>query len=204
MLATFCVKVQNVFFKRSLCKPCRSKMNRYLKLLLVCCFIFLLSGCTNTETITGGIRVTFQLWIGIAAIVGGLLVATFGWFIRANNFRGWAICVSALIATVVIGPNTLFDHVTVTEEKFSTRGGLWFWPKIHEFEFEDIRSLGVTEEKKRYKGRQQNSYFMEFHLKSGKTVKLYATNALMKQATEAIMENLQSRKIPIVNQIPRR
>ena len=49
----------------------------------------------------------------------------------------------------------------------------------------------------------ETAYLMEFHLESGKTVKLYATNALMKQATEAIMENLQSREIPIVNQIPR-
>lgn len=179
-------------------------MQSYSKLLLLCCFVLLLTGCTEMKAIEGGFRVTFQLWIGIACILGGLGIAAIGWFMKANNFRGWIIFVCALLMTLGIAPDTFFDHVTVTEDKISTRGGLWFMPKIHEFEFDEIRSLSLTEEKTRARGRQRISYYMEFHLKDGKTVKLSATNVLMEQASEAIMENLQNRKIPIVNQIARR
>ena len=170
---------------------------------LICVVLLLSAGCTNKEDIPDGIRVSYQSWVGVVAVAVGLLASIGGWFAKNTGFRGWIFFIFALLGLLLFSPFGFFDHVTVTDQQISTQWGFWIAPTKHEFRFDDIESVALTEETKSSRRGKTTSYYFVFRLNNGNKEKLIASNSLMERATQFIIEQLKSRRIQIVDRTRR-
>ena len=170
---------------------------------LICVLLLLSAGCTNKEDIPNGIRVSYQSWVGVVAVAVGLLASIGGWFAKNTGFRGWIFFIFALLGLLLFSPFGFVDHVTVTDQQISTQWGFWIAPTKHEFRFDDIKSVELTEETKSSRRGTTTNYYFVFRLNNGNKEKLIASNSLMERATQFIIEQLSLRGVQIVDRTRR-
>lgn len=176
-------------------------MGRTIKLLCFSMMFLCLAGCTKKEDITDGIRVSYELWVGITAMLGGVVATVIGWFARTKGWRGWLFFIIAVLGLTCFAPFPFVDHVTVTNQRISTQWGFWPIPTKHDFSLDDVTSVTMTKETSRSRrGGRRTSYYLNFRLNDGTTEKLTAGNKLMEEAADELVSQLAAHGIQITDQ----
>ena len=173
----------------------RQRLQFFLMALFLCVFC----GCVKREETSSGITVTYELWVGIVAILVGVAATFFSWF--ATGWRGKLFFAICLIGTLGFAPFGFVDHVTITDSQMNTQWGFWVMPTKHEVKFDEVNNVALTKSVSRgRRGRKNTNYNLEFAMSDGRVEKLSATNSLMEESADFLAEHLAMRGIEIVNQ----
>ena len=158
----------------------------------------LLAGCTRKETQGDLTIVTYEAWVGLVAILIGLVVAVVSLLMRKSGIGAWIVAIAAVAFTVGFAPFGFVDYVRVDKEHIATRWGFWFVPTLHDIRFDDIAKVDYTKETRRgRRGRKETSYNLVFSRKSGEQEKLTATNSLMQAASDELVDALSAKGLAI-------
>lgn len=191
------VAFKNLF----LFKPKGHTVKRFQLFTLLGFVLLCLTGCVKTEDSGTEFKATYELWVGIVAMLIGVGGTIGGWFYRRKDVRGWVLFVFALLATVLFLPFGFVDHVTVSESEIKTQWGFWVYPTKHEFRFDKVQSVSLEKEISRgRRGRKKTNFYLIFRLENGDKEKLIATNALMEASMEKIADQIKARNIPFIDQ----
>src|SRR5262249_52478269 len=102
-----------------------------------------LSGCY--DRVVNGPESVYQFawWVVPATIIGAVVLATLGWFIRKTRFArlGVACLIVAPLLVAVVTPAMYSDRVVIDDEHFTARFGFWISPVTHDVRFDDLSEL---------------------------------------------------------------
>ncbi len=172
---------------------------RTIQLFLIAFLTFAFCGCVRREATSTGITVTYETWVGIVGVLVGVVATFFSWF--ATGWRGKLFFAVCLIGTITFSPFGFIDHVTITDSQMNTQWGFWVFPTKHEVKFDDVESVALTKSVSRgRRGRKNTNYNFEFRMSDGHVEKLSATNTLMEEAIETLVEQLGVRGIEVADQ----
>ena len=175
-------------------------MRRALPTLFFTGLLLFLSGCTKTKVDGSTLKVTYEAWVGIASLAVGIAATAFAWFAKKDGgIRAWVFFIVASAGTVFFAPFAFFDHVTVSEEKLSTQWGFWAFPTKHEFKFDDVQQVTLEKKTRRTRRGRRTSYDLNFQLRNGTSESLSATNSLMEEASDALVNQLERRNIHVID-----
>ncbi|MEM7314520.1 MAG: hypothetical protein AAF497_15340 [Planctomycetota bacterium] len=176
-------------------------MKRFLRFTLLAFLLVFVTGCVKTEDTGSSFKATYELWVGVVAMLVGIGLTVGGWFYRRKDVRGWVMFVFGLVATITFLPFGFIDHVTVTDKDIKTQWGFWVYPTKHEFAFDDVQSVSLEKEiSTGRRGRKKTDFYLVFRLEGGRKEKLIATNALIEASMEKIAEQVKARNIPFIDQ----
>ena len=170
--------------------------------LTIASLILLTSGCVD-ESVDGSVRTyTYELWVPLTILVGGLLAAIWGWFLRDTFGRyGWALLIGGPIAALFFAPSMFFDRAVVSDTSYSLRTGIWGMTATHEVEYEDLQLILVTSEEKRgRRGRRTTHYYLRCKRKDGTEAKVPLGNKISEAAAPYFLEQAAELGVPILNQ----
>lgn len=172
-------------------------MCKQLNLLAMLLFTVVLCGCVKRETSESGVVVSYEMWVGFAGILGGLAATLFGWYLKSHSIRGWIFLLIALIGTVTFSPFGFIDHVTIGHDHLQTRWGFWCFPTINDVAFADVAAVNLSKKiTSGRRGRKETRYYFDFAKNDGSVVSITATNALMEEAAQDILVELDNHNIP--------
>ena len=180
-------------------------MNFRYKLYFVAAGLLLLcTGCVN-ETVEGTTQTfTYELWVPISLLIGGLAATLIGWFFRDVLGRfGWALLVLGPLLAVFFAPSMFRDRAVVTETAFSLRTGIWGLTSVHEVEYDDLAMIRITlEESRGRRGRKRSNYYLVCKLNDGSEAKVPMNNKVAEAAAPAFLGHAAKLGVPIVDQTP--
>jgi hypothetical protein len=130
----------------------------------------LLAGCYKKEVQQdGAIVFSFQPWVPLLVIVGGVAAVPVGFVLWPRGQRTWgAGCVIlGVLAVVGLAPGMFLDKVSVGPEGFYSRHGLWFSPQTHSIRYEELAHVRVTVEERGSRRRRTYSYYFDCYFKNG-------------------------------------
>lgn len=165
-----------------------------LSLFLLCTLI---SGCVKRQETESSVVVSYEMWVGIAGVLGGFVASAIGWYLKNHGFRGWVFLIMAVAGTLTFSPFGFVDHVTITNDRLQTRWGFWCLPNVHDIVFSDVTSVNLSKKiTSGRRGRKNVNYYLDFAKKDGTVESISATNALVEEASEDIMAQLDQHGIP--------
>src|SRR5262249_27431870 len=88
-------------------------------------------------------------------------------------------------------------RVTVTDNGFHVRTGLWGLTAVHEVPFNNLRVLRLTSETTTSKGVPTTKYYFVCDMKNGETVRVPVVNEVTKAAAETILRRVAAYGVPI-------
>lgn len=158
-----------------------------------------LAGCVSEST-DGSTRVySYQLWVPMSVLLGGMVAGPAGWFLRLSSARfGWALMIGGVIAGLGFAPSLFLDKATVSEQQFTQRTGIWGMTAVHTVNVDQLSHVRLTKEERRgRRGRKNTSYFMICHLKDGSQEKVPLGNSVSQTAAGDFLQVVESRNISI-------
>lgn len=160
-------------------------------------------GCVQETRSGDSVKYTYQLWVPLTLLLGGIgssAVGAFLWTIQ-NRYK-WMFIVFGLIG-VVVGPSMFLDYARVDAKGLEIRTGIPYVAAREQVQFDDVQQVRATERVSRgRRGRKTTKYYYEFDLKSGETVAVNISgNVLRQQARQRIDEQLQARGIQVVHDV---
>lgn len=160
------------------------------------------SGCVTESTEGSTSKFSYELWIPLSIFFGGVVAAPAGWVLRSWSGRvGWGLLVGGPLAALFFAPSMFLERVIVTENGFSSRGGIWGATVSHDVEFKEIRSVRLTSEQSTgRRGRKKTNYYMICEKSDGTSAKVALGNDVAEAAAVRILMILSERGIPIVDQ----
>lgn len=160
--------------------------------------LLLFSGCVKKE-VQGDLMVwTYEMWVSIAVILGGLAVAGGAFLFRKAGGGAWVVLIVALLAVFVMGPMAFVDRLEIDQQHLSARWGFWFAPTLHDIRFDNVSRIDYTKETRRgRRGRTNTSYYLVFTTKDGNQQKLGATNSLMEAAADDLILALTAKGLSV-------
>lgn len=142
-----------------------------------------LTGCV-TEKVDGETTIfTFAWWLPLLILAGGVLAAVVGVLIRQNRY-GWVLIIGGPIAAIFFAPSLWNDKVTLDQEHFTQRTGIWFMPQQHDIRFADLSGIDLISESRRTRRGRSTSLYMLCHRTTGEDAKI-PINDLMKRGAAA-------------------
>ena len=120
---------------------------------------------------------------------------------RISGRLGWMALVMGPLAVVLFAPSLLRDRVSLGENGFQVRTGLWGLTSVHEVDFARVQRVRiVSEEKPGYHGIPHTNCYLLCEQKDGTSDKVPITNTVCKAAAPRIFQALKDRRIPIINE----
>ena len=175
-------------------------LSRWGRLALVTLAVGLCAGCVQETKNGDGYQFTYELWVPLSVMGGGILCLLIGGILWAfRNGYKWTLIVLGAIGTLV-GPAMFFEYAEVDPQGFTIRTGIPYFASPESVQFDDVQ--GVRETKKvtrRRRGGKATNYYYEFQLKSGQTISVNMTgNDLRRRAKIRIDQQLTDRSIDVV------
>ena len=110
-----------------------------------CLLLLLLCGCTRKWDEAGTTHYSFELWVAIVSLLGCMASIPAGWLLRAISERlGYGILIAGVAGLVLLAPSLFTDHVTLNDEGFTLRTGLWMAPTLHDVKFRELSAIELT------------------------------------------------------------
>src|SRR4051812_31968397 len=98
----------------------------WTRILLVATFLLTIGGCVQESQVAGERIFQYETWVPLSVLLAGLVAIPMGLGVRKkNNWLGWTIVVAGPIAAIVFAPSLFRDRVTVSNERFHVRTGIW-------------------------------------------------------------------------------
>lgn len=158
-----------------------------------------LAGCYRKTVEDGAIVYSFQPWVPLLTLVGGVVAVPVGIALYRGNNRTWgAACVIlGPLAAGGLAPGMFQDHVRVDAEGFQSRHGFWFAPTVHNIRYADLDQVRVSfEEHRSLRRRRSYSYYFDCYFKSGAQERV-PLGDIMRQALPEIAEQFRSHGVPV-------
>jgi|GEM_PF-1406428 len=173
---------------------------RFHPLLVVALLCLVLSGCTRKSVDGEVTTVVYETWVAILAILGGVGAAVLSFVFRSRGLQLWVLLIASVLATLLFLPFGFVDYVRVSPERLETRWGFWCFPTLHNIAFDDVRGVQLTKKvSSGRRGRKNTSYNLDFQLADGRVESISATNDLVEEAVDEILQPLAERGIHLVD-----
>ena len=185
--------------KPNLRKECRQMLTRKSTLCLIAVLLLFTSGCVN-ETTDGAIQTfTYELWVPISVLVGGIVAGVAGWFLRGvlGNL-GWGLLIGGPIAAIFFAPSLFQDRVVLDDSKLSMRTGIWGLTAVHEVQYDELKLVNIiSEEVRGRRGKKSTNYYLECLRNDGTTAKVPINNAVGEAAAPHFLDRVSELGVPI-------
>lgn len=184
-------------------KSHRSARPRFLRwrywagLLIIVC-----SGCVRESTEGAETVFQYELWLPVIVLLAGVVASPAGWMLRKRSARlGWILMIGGPVAALLFAPSLYRDRVTVSDEGFHVRTGIWGLTAVHDVRFSQVRSITITaEETVGRRGRKKITHYFVCDLKVGGQAKVPINNGVTEAAGESILAHAAAQNIPIIDQ----
>jgi len=174
-------------------------MNRNIPFYLIAVFVlFGTSGCVRESSDGETLTVSYQLWVPVSVLLGGLVAAPIGWILHKKSIRfGRSLLILGPLAAVFFAPSLFRDRAVLDDESFSLRTGIWGMTAVHEIEFDELNQVTITEEERRRRGRKSTNTYRFCSRKDGTNAKIPLNNQVSKSAAPILLERLAKFGVPI-------
>ena len=162
----------------------------------------LLVGCVQ-EDVQGSTRTyTYQLWLPVSILLGGVVAVPAGWFLRKTSSRmGWGLLIGGPIAAIVFAPSFFRDRAVVDDTTFSLRAGIWGFTAAQEVPFRDLQGIRIVfEEVRGRRGSRRTKYYMLCERSDGTTAKVPLSNKIVQAALPYFLSKVADLGIPVVDE----
>src|SRR5688572_16715006 len=134
---------------------CRSS-----RLLLILLTVVAASGCVRQADEAGVQQFSYELWLPLVLLVGGVVAAPAGWYLRKSAGRGaWALLIGGPVAALMFAPSLYRDRVTVSADSFAMSTGIWGMTSVHDVKFAEVNRMRlIMEESRGRRGRKNYNY----------------------------------------------
>lgn len=175
------------------------------KISKFCCFAVILGatcGCVSEETDGATHVFTYETWVPLSVLLGGLAAAPAGWFLRKSSARfGWALLLLGPVAAIFFAPSLFRDRAEVDETSLFIRTGIWGLTAVHEVPFDTLEQVRiVSEETRGRRGRKRTNYFMLCEQNNGNTAKVPINNAVSEAAAPEFLKRVSELGIPVTDE----
>jgi hypothetical protein len=179
--------------------PMSSRSPRLLAIILLAAAT---SGCVRQIEESGVRHFTYETWLPLVLLVGGIVAAPAGWHLRKSAGRiGWALLIGGPIAALMFAPSMYRDRVTVSADSFAMRTGIWGMSSVHDVNFADVNQMRlIVEESRGRRGRKKLNYYLISEKKDGTVDKAPVNNGVSEAAFPFILEAAAARGVPIVDE----
>jgi hypothetical protein len=171
---------------------------------LICPALLLMASCGCVrETTAGGARVfSYELWLPIVVLLGGVIGTIAGVLLRQIWSRfAWSLIVVGLLATLLFAPSLFRDRAVLDDSSYSLRTGIWGMTAVHHVRFEDLARVRVAAEEKRgRRGSTRTNYYMYCERKNGTTSKVPLGNRVAAAGAQHFLDAVKSRGIPLLDE----
>jgi len=168
----------------------RGRSAAWFGLLLL--LLLVSSGCVQKTTEGDKTIFTYEMWVPLLVMVGGLIAAPAGWFLRESISR-------LSIALMILGPlafvfgiSLFTDRAEVDPTGYMVRVGI-FGSASSRGRFDELSQISFTTRR----SRRSTTHYLVCHKKSGDSDQIAMGNAISKGAVELILEHAQAKGVPI-------
>src|SRR5688572_10959682 len=100
--------------------------SRSPRLFAIILLVAAASGCVRQAEEASVKQFSYELWLPLGLLVGGIVAAPAGWYLRKSAGRvAWALLIGGPVAALMFAPSLLRDRVTVSADSFDMRTGIW-------------------------------------------------------------------------------
>lgn len=164
--------------------------------------LLLSTGCVKESVDGTTFRYTFESWVSLGALAGGIVAIPLGLVLRNKIARlGWALIIGGPVLLILLVPGLFRDEVVVTLEGFQLRTGIWFCPTNHDVSFADVSGITIDQYATRgRRGRRGNNMDLLIRNSTGGTERVPVGDLMKRGGLAKILEVAKSRSIPIEKQ----
>lgn len=156
------------------------------------------AGCVSQSDEGGRQVFQYELWVPLVTVLGGLLAIPVGLVLRGRVARlGWGLLIAGPLLTLVFAPSLFRERVSVGQEGFEVRSGIWGLTATHAIAFADVQEIRITSETTRSRSGRRTSYYLNCDLKNGGSSKVSINNAVTEAAADTILRQASAHRIPI-------
>ena len=161
-----------------------------------------LSGCVREEVDGSTITYSNELWVPLTALVGGIVAAPAGWFLRNKSSRlGWVLMILSPIVAFGIAPSLFLDRAVIDATHFSLRTGIWGLTAVHDVKFSELTLVRlISEESRGRRGSKHTNYYLVCERRDGTSAKVPLGNSVAEAAAPRLIDRARSLNISVVNQ----
>lgn len=165
-------------------------------------FLLTLSGCVQESTTGTTKTFSYQLWVPISVVLGGIAAGVGGWFYRKKDAKmGWSFAILGPALALLFGPSLFLDRAVVSDTGLSIRTGILAATAAHDVKYDDLQRVRITvEETRGRRGRKKKNTYLICELKSGQQAKVPVNNDVSEAAAPHFLLGVAQRKIDIVDE----
>ena len=170
--------------------------------IFACLVLAALTGCVQKSANGSSHVFTYEIWVPLLVLMGGIVGAPAGWFVRHASARlGWGLLILAPIGAIFFAPSLFMEKVVVHDDALTVRSGIWGMTANHDVKFDNVQMVRLTSEEVRgRRGRKTTNYYLVFVQKDGSQAKVSINNNVTEAAAPLILEKMDDREIPIINE----
>ena len=161
-----------------------------------------LTGCVH-EDIEGTTHTfTYEWWVPLSTVAGGLVASVGGWFLKDTIARlGWGMLIAGPLLIVLLAPSMFFDKAVVDETGMAINVGIWGSTSVHDVRYQDLQVIRIVmEESRGRRGRIDENYYLVCTRKDGTSAKVPLGGAVAEEAALPFLEYADAAGVPIVNE----
>ncbi|MBI3861172.1 MAG: hypothetical protein HY290_04685, partial [Planctomycetia bacterium] len=166
-------------------------MPRTFRYVSLAAFLLLgLSGCVKEEVHGSTITVSNELWVPLVTLLGGIVAAPIGWYLREKTARiGWGLLILSPVVVIGFVPSLFLDRAVVDDAHFSLRTGIWGLTAVHDVKFSELSRVRlISEESRGRRGSKRTNYYLLCERKDGTSAKVPLGNKVAETAAPHLIE----------------
>jgi len=168
----------------------RGKSAAWLGLLML--VLVVSTGCVSETKFGEKTIFTLQLWVPLCIILGGVVAAPAGWFLRETGRLGFLLLILGPLACI-FGLSLFTDRAEVDPASYLVRVGI-FGSATHQGKFDDLSHISWEIKRGR---RGSTTRYMVLQKKSGDADKIALGNAIARPAADLILQNARVKGVPV-------
>lgn len=166
--------------------------------ILAVTLVVAIEGCAQVQAEGVTRTISCQWWVPWSMLVGGVIAAVAGWFLREFKERyGWGLLILGLLAVIVGAPTYFRERVVVDDSKFSMRSGIWGL-SMHEVAYAGLERVRSGSERSGGSRTRQTNYYLLCERKDGTSTKIPVDSALARAAVPHFLQRVQTLGVVIV------
>jgi hypothetical protein len=178
-------------------------MPRSFRHVVIAAFLLLgLSGCVQEDVNGSTITFTYAFWVPLLTLLGGLVAAPAGWYLRSKSARfGWGLLIISPIVVAGIAPSLYLDRADIDDTHFSLRTGIWGMTAVHDVKFNDLSRVRlILEESTGRRGSKRINYYLLCERKDGTSAKVPLGNKVAETAAPYLVARVKALNVPLVDE----
>ena len=161
--------------------------------------ILFTSGCVDETSDGSTMTFTYEMWVPLTVLAGGLFAVAVGWQIRESFERyGWALIIAGPIIAIVLAPSYFLTRAVVSDTSFSRRGVAW----ATDIKYDDLRLISISSKKTNSRhARRRTVVVFSCMRKDGTKEEISVNSEITEAAAPYFLERAAKYGVPILNQL---